>query len=308
MAAPPPPRRSRFGAAPRAALAALLAVLALTLPVGCAAPGGLRDHGAAQPVTPPPVPQPLWPGLATVPPPTAPAAGTGQAPEPPPQPVPDVTAAGRDIMSVDVHGLLAKDPGVSQDEQRALSACPACELRSPEYRDLTGDGRPELILAVGTAGTAGPVVLHVYTLTGEGLVPVLRVQALARFSAETVGTDLRLHESTSVWVRTTSHYRWDGVRLVLVEQTSQDLGPVPTPSRQPTPERQVQPTVGPVVKPPVTPSAPGPAPSALTPTARPTADSGAAPASPRAGATPPVPVPAQPVRPTTPAAPPEAKP
>lgn len=290
-------------------MAALLAVLALALPVGCAAPGGLRDHGEAQPVTPPPVPHPLWPGLATLPPPTAPAAGTGQASEPPPQPVPGVTVTGQDITSADVRDLLAKDPGLGQDERRALDACPACELRTPEYRDLTGDGRPELILAVGTAGTAGPVVLHVYTLTGDGLVPVLRVQALARFSAETVGTDLRLHESTSVWVRTTSRYHWDGVRLVLVEQTSQDLGPVPTPPRQTAPDKPVQPTGGPVVRPPVTPSGPGPAPAAPTPTVRPTTDPGAVAPS-RPGGAPPVSTPLPPAQPTRPStvAPSEAKP
>lgn len=51
---------------PRALLLALLAAAALALPVGCAAPGELRDHGAAAPVTPPPARVPLWPDRKSV--------------------------------------------------------------------------------------------------------------------------------------------------------------------------------------------------------------------------------------------------
>ncbi|MFF7990244.1 hypothetical protein ACFZDG_10695 [Kitasatospora xanthocidica] len=224
MAAQPAPRR-RPGAVPVAALAGLLVLLALAaLAFGRSTPGGLRDQGPARTVTPPPVPQALWPGLDAAPAPTPPATGTGGATQQPPQPVPGVTVTGQDITAVDVRAVLAKDPAVTADERSALDSCSGCEVRSPEFRDLTGDGRLSLITAVITPG---PVVLHVYTPAEDRLLPVLRVQVQRAFSAETIGSDLWLYESTGLYVRTSSHYRWDGVRLVLLERKDEGLGVLP---------------------------------------------------------------------------------
>ncbi|MEU6231693.1 hypothetical protein [Kitasatospora sp. NPDC047058] len=316
MAASPPPRRRAGAAPPRAArptsapatgpagavLSALLAVpavLAALLLTACGAPGELRDHGPAQQVTPPPVPQPLWSGLAVAPPPTSPAPGRSS--EPPPQPVPDVTAPGPDLTAVDVRAVLAKDPAVSQDERRALDGCPGCEVRTPEFRDLTGDGQPELIAAVGTAG---PVVLHVYTSSGDRLLPVLRVQILKGFGAETVGTDLWLHEPTTVTTRTSSHYHWDGIRLGLLEQRVEGISPITGPAQGngSDPETTPATTPGPKVSRPSEP----PATSRAQPS--PAVPGWAATPQPQGGAglVVPRPVASQPARPT--AAPPEAKP
>ncbi|MFJ8434337.1 hypothetical protein ACIQ9P_23835 [Kitasatospora sp. NPDC094019] len=225
------PRRTaarRTAVGPRAArLLPVLPVLlaALALPVGCAAPGELRDHGAVTPVTPSPARVPLWPGAPTAPSPTPQEPTGSRSPEPPPQPVPDLTVPGQDITAVDVRALVAKDPGVTQDERRVLEPCAGCELRAPEYRDLTGDGRPELLLAVGLADT---VVLHVYTASGDRLLPIHRVSLLKVFGAETVGTDLWLYEPTGSF-RTGRLYRWDGVRLVLADQKVEGIGPTPEP-------------------------------------------------------------------------------
>ncbi|MFJ3787935.1 hypothetical protein [Kitasatospora sp. NPDC090091] len=308
MAASPPPRRRAGAAPPRAvrpatapavaALATLLAALAAVLLTACGAPGELRDHGPAQRVTPPPVPQPLWSGLAVAPPPTSPAPGRSS--EPPPQPVPDVTAPGPDLTAVDVRAVLAKDPAVSQDERRALDGCPGCEVRAPEFRDLTGDGRPELIAAVGTVG---PVVLHVYTASGDRLLPVLRVQVLKGFGAETVGADLWLHEPTTVTTRTSSHYHWDGTRLSLLEQRVEGIGPITGPGQGNTADPEATPatTPGPKVSRPSEPPTTGrPQPSPVPGwAATPQPGSGAGLVAPRPAAS-------QPARPT--AAPPEAKP
>lgn len=273
-AAPQAVERAVPRTVPTVASAVLLAVAALALTAGCAAPGGLRDHGAAAAVTPPPVPQPLWPDLATAPPPALPTTATGVSPQPPPQPVPDVTVPGQDLSTVDVRTLLAKDPGVSAQERRSLQECPDCEVRRPEYRDLTGDGRPELVVAV--AAPAGPVVLHVYRLDGERLLPVLHVPVLKGFSATTVGTDLWLHEPTTVSARTSSHYRWDGVRLILAEQKVEGIGPVPAPSQAPV-------ATPPQVMPPVADPAPGmPEPVPVVPGRRTAPEAGAV-ASPRPG-------------------------
>ncbi|MFE3505584.1 hypothetical protein [Kitasatospora sp. NPDC059160] len=226
MAAPTPLRR-RPGAVPAAALAVLAALTALgVLAFGRAAPGGLRDDGprpAVAPPSPSAVAKPLWPDLATAPPPpTSPTDATSQAP---PQPVPDLTVPGHDLTAVDVRTLLAKDPAVSAEERRALDSCAGCEVRAPEFRDLTGDGRPELITAVATPGA---LVLHVYTLADDRVVPILRAQVQQMSSAATVDSDLWLYEPTTYATRTSSHYHWDGHRLALVERRVDGVGLLPT--------------------------------------------------------------------------------
>ncbi|WP_316523002.1 hypothetical protein [Kitasatospora brasiliensis] len=221
MAAIPAPRR-RPGAIPVAALAGLAVLVALAaVTFGRPTPGGLHDQGPVAVATPPAEPRPLWPQLPTSPPPAATAANV--TPEPP-QPVPDLTVPGRDITAVDVRTVLAKDPKVSQEERQALTSCTGCEIRSPEFRDLTGDGRPELITVVAVPGL---VVLHVYALAEDHLLPVLRVPVQQAFSAATIGPDLWLYEPTSAYVQTTSHYQWDGARLALRDRTDEGVGVLP---------------------------------------------------------------------------------
>ncbi|MFG3056973.1 hypothetical protein ACGFZP_39315 [Kitasatospora sp. NPDC048239] len=284
-----------------AAGAGLLGLLAGSL-AGCATPGELRDNGVTGRVTPPPVPQPLWSDLAAAPPPVSPTADGSRATDPPPQPIPDVTVPGQDITVLDARTVLAKDPGVTAEERRALDGCPACEVRSAEHRDLTGDGRDELFTAVGTGEL---VVLHVYTVAGDRVVPVLRVQVQKGFSAETIGPELWLYEPTTVYVRTSSHYRWDGVRLALVERKVEGIGPIPG-SGQGSPAETGAVPAPPTATPTVMPGASRPAPGAVAPS-RPSAPGNGAGAG-DASARPAFPSPAapSPVRPT-PAAP-EAKP
>ncbi|MER7849586.1 hypothetical protein ABTZ03_37260 [Kitasatospora sp. NPDC096077] len=270
---PPPPLRRRPGAVSAAALAALAVLTVLgVLAFGRPAPGGLRDDGPRSAVTPPASAKPLWPDLATAPPPTTPPAA-GSTTQAPPQPVPDLTVPGRDLTAVDVRALLTKDPAVSTEERRALDSCADCGVRAPEFRDLTGDGRPELITVVTTPGQ---VVLHVYTLAGDRVLPILRVQVQPQFGAATVDSDLLLYESTTLSTRTTSRYHWDGSRLTLVERQVDGVGPLPSaepggdqPSvtgadRAPAPAR---PTAGPkpgpgAVVPPARSAQPTPQPSA----------------------------------------------
>ncbi|WP_380280219.1 hypothetical protein [Kitasatospora purpeofusca] len=199
----------------------LLAGALLALTVGCAAPGELRDHGAAAAVTPPPARLPLWPDRTAAP---SPESMSIHLVDPAPQPVPEVSVAGQDVTAVDIRTLLAKDPEVTPEERRALDPCTGCEVRTAEYRDLTGDGRPELLVVVGLADGD---VLHVYTASGDQLLSVLRAQLLKRFGAETVGTDLWLYEPTTIQSRTSRRYRWDGVRLILAEQKVEGIGPAP---------------------------------------------------------------------------------
>ncbi|MFJ6617146.1 hypothetical protein ACIQOW_06115 [Kitasatospora sp. NPDC091335] len=221
----PPPRRRRPGAVPVLALAGLIVLAGLAaLAIGPSTPGGLRDQGPAQAVTPPPERRLLWSQLPASPAPTTPEAGS--ATQEPPKPVPDLTVPGRDITAVDVHAVLAKDPAVGPEERQALGSCTGCEVRTPEFRDLTGDGQPELITAVTTPGRT---VLHVYALAEDRLLPLLQVQVQPAFSAATIGSELWLYELTSAYVRTTSHYVWDGSRLLLKDRKDEGAAlPPPT--------------------------------------------------------------------------------
>ncbi|MER8105527.1 hypothetical protein [Kitasatospora sp. NPDC094016] len=295
MAAASPPRR-RPVAVPVAAFAALAVLVTLAaLALGRATPGGLQDHGSTQPVAPPLVAQPLWPGLAASPPPRPPATGAGAATQAAPQPVPDVTVPGHDIRTVDVRTVLAKDSTVGPEERRALDSCPACDVRSPEFRDLTGDGRDELVVAVATPG---PVVLHVYLLADDRLLPILQVEVLKGFSAATVGSDLWLYEPTGAFVRTSSHYQWDGVRLGLLERKVEDTGPIAGPAGGAANGNTQTPTSTPSAGPAVAPNGVGGSPFQPKPSA-PSPGAGAGVSSPRTA----VPVPIRP-----PSAPSEAKP
>ncbi|MFE5580022.1 hypothetical protein [Kitasatospora sp. NPDC056531] len=267
--APPTPLRRRPGAAPAVALVALAVLTALAaLAFGRPDPGGLRDEGPHPAVTPSASARPLWPGLATAPPPATTASGS--ATQAPPQPVPDLTVPGHDLTAVDVRTLLAKDPAVGGEERHALDSCAECAVRAPEFRDLTGDGLPELIAAVTTPG---PVVLHVYTLAGGRVLPILRVQVQQEFSAATVGSDLWLYEPTTVTTRTTSHYQWDGVRLALVEKRVDGIGLLqPTdPGTDPPPATGADGSTErvPVPKHPSTGPQPVPGAGAVAPSARP---------------------------------------
>ncbi|MFE4973876.1 hypothetical protein ACFRAR_17430 [Kitasatospora sp. NPDC056651] len=230
MAAIPAPRR-RPGAVPMAALAGLVVLIALaTLAFGRATPGGLLDQGPARTVTPPPEAQPLWPQLSVSPSPTATATAAGVSQEP--QPVPDLTVPGHDITAVDVRAVLARDPKVGPEERQALGSCAGCEVRAPEFRDLTGDGRPELITVVSVPGL---VVLHVYALAEDRLLPVLRVPVQPAFSAETIGPDLWLYEPISAYLQASSHYEWDGTKLALKERRDVGVGVLPPTGQEPGP-------------------------------------------------------------------------
>ncbi|MFG2903825.1 hypothetical protein ACGF13_01970 [Kitasatospora sp. NPDC048286] len=274
MAATPVPRR-RPGAVPVATLAGLVVVLALAaLAFGRATPGDLRDQGPARTVTPPAVSQPLWPQLPTATPVPTPAAGVTQEA---PQPLPDLTVPGHDITAVDVRTVLAKDPKLGQEERLALGSCTGCDIRTPEFRDLTGDGQPELITAVTTPGQ---VVLHVYTLVEDHLLPVLQVQVQPAFNATTIGTELWLFEPTAAYVVTRSHYEWDGTRLVLKERTDEGLGLLPPTSPDSGRTATAAPEAGPAPMRPgslvpkqAAPEAAVPSPRTVRPTAVPSAPS-----------------------------------
>ncbi|MFD0562860.1 hypothetical protein ACFQ2M_13125 [Kitasatospora saccharophila] len=203
----------------RCALLGLPIVLAVT---GCRSPGGLEDAGAARPVRSHPSAQPLWPtaGSAPAAPPPAPVELERPAPLP--------GLALDTLTGVDARTVLAADSALTGDERRGLAGgCPGCEVRPAQYRDLDGDGSPELLTAVlsGTGPDAPRPVLHVYALRGREVLPVLAVAVQPDFAAETVGTDLIVRESFGPSVETSRTYRWNGELPVLVDRRVAVTGP-----------------------------------------------------------------------------------
>ncbi|MFJ5232245.1 hypothetical protein ACIQBJ_20410 [Kitasatospora sp. NPDC088391] len=214
----PTVRRPLSGRLP-AVLAVLLAVLLGA--IGCSAAGGLEDAGATRPVRAHPSPLPLWPDAAAVAPATAPQVAADL-----PAPVPLPGLAVDSLTAVDARTVLAKDPELGPGERAALDGgCPGCAVRDAQYRDLDGDGSPELLTAVLTGADAGRAVLHVYRLRGRDVLPVLSLTALPGFTAETVGADLVVHEPTGQAAETSSTYRWNGVRLAFADRRIKATGP-----------------------------------------------------------------------------------
>ncbi|MFE0463622.1 hypothetical protein ACFW1A_30655 [Kitasatospora sp. NPDC058965] len=204
------------------AVLALLAVPVLAGVAACSADGGLRDDGAARRLTPPPSAMPVWPVAAVAP--SSPAAPSAEPSAP--SPLPGVTVAGDDIRAAgDAATVLAQDPAVTgrPDEKRALTGCQHCQVLAAQYRDLTGDGHDELLTAVLTDDQQA--VLHVYRLQGGHLLPVLALTVQPGFTADTVGTDLVVHEPTGAAIETDSTYGWNGVRLAFRGREIKATGP-----------------------------------------------------------------------------------
>jgi hypothetical protein len=183
-------------------LAAVLLPLGAT--AGCAADSGLHDAGPARPVSSWPSPVLLWPAVEPARSPAAQASPSVAA-----DPLPGLTAAGDDIRVLDPRAILGADPALRGDERAALNGCTGCQVLTPEYRDLTGDGRPELIVAVLTAAQHG--YLHVYRLREHRVLPALDLSVPDGFTAETQGTDLVVDEPGSA-TRTTTRYSWNAER------------------------------------------------------------------------------------------------
>uniref|UniRef100_UPI00053B9443 hypothetical protein n=1 Tax=Kitasatospora sp. MBT63 TaxID=1444768 RepID=UPI00053B9443 len=148
--------------------------------------------------------------------------------QPPPAALPGVTAAAGDLRGLDAATVLAHDPGLPEDERAALAGCQGCELRPAQYRDLGGDGRPELITAVVTA--AHHAYLHVYTARDGQVFPVLAQSVLAGFTADTAGTELVVHEPNGPDSQTDTRYGWRSDRMLVTDRQIKGTGPTATPT------------------------------------------------------------------------------
>ncbi|MFJ1706091.1 hypothetical protein [Kitasatospora sp. NPDC088346] len=255
---------------------ALLGVLAVLTVAGCDGVGGLHDAGQTRAITSHPSPLPLWPAAET----SAPPSPQAVADQSPPEPLPGLAVDG--LQQLDARTVLTRDPELTPAERTALDGgCPGCLVQPAQYRDLSGDGRPELLTAVVTgSGTGtGRAVLHVYTQRDRQVLPVLALTALPGFTADTTGQDLVVHEPTGPLAETSSTYRWNSVRMAFADRRTRATGPaadapgcppgeptatpVPSVTDGPAPERgpATAPTARPTGRTPVPPVTPQPSPA-----------------------------------------------
>ncbi|NUK65703.1 hypothetical protein HRW23_10945 [Streptomyces lunaelactis] len=190
-----------------AALTALTAGAALTGLAGCASETGTRDDGVAPSLSPPVSAQPLWPQYA---PPTPPAGDETSPTDKRYLTVEGITVPAGGLKKVPVKQLLQHDPNMPKLVLAAMEDCPGsrCGLRRPVYRDLTGDGRDELIVALDEE-SAGLTLIQVYWSRDGTVRPVLISWGPLGLTGETFGHDLLLTSTGDDGLYTT-RYRWNG--------------------------------------------------------------------------------------------------
>ncbi|MEU6870461.1 hypothetical protein [Streptomyces sp. NPDC046751] len=251
-----PLRRVRCRAA-----AALGAVVGAVLLTGCGNGGGLRSAG------PTPVaigPARLWPEL-----PPASAApydyGEGETARIPGIKVPDGDVHRLDPVAVVRAGLRARPNRSSgtadlpSDTVRKINACrtapAACPVLRPYFRDLTGDGRDDLVLGIRLADHQ--LSVRVYMPEAGGLTRILSTSD-AVISVELAGRDLIMRVPSAI---TGYEYRtawsWDARQRAMLP-TQDEIQRIP-PSRSPY-------ALPPAVRPTTTPTA-APTGSTATPSA-----------------------------------------
>ncbi|MBA6435732.1 hypothetical protein [Streptomyces sp. GMR22] len=219
-------RRPRPGP-PRALLPAVVAACAAVLTAaGCAAQAGVRDDGVAPSLSAPASAVPLWPRY------TPPTVATPQ--EKPDfaryLPVDRVKVPSGGLAALSAKNLLLHDPNVPSVVQKEVSLCPDgshCPLRDTAHRDLTGDGRDELVVAADLP-VFERTLLQVYTASGRTVRPVLIYWGPPGLTGETFGRDL-LISAIGKDGRVTTRFRWNGTVMAAVtpEDGAATRTPVP---------------------------------------------------------------------------------
>ncbi|TMU97195.1 hypothetical protein [Streptomyces sp. DASNCL29] len=206
-------RRPRPGP-PRALLPAVVAACAAVLTAaGCAAQAGVRDDGVAPSLSAPASAVPLWPRY------TPPTVATPQ--EKPDfaryLPVDKVKVPSGGLAALSAKNLLLHDPNVPSVVQKEVSLCPDgshCPLRDTAHRELTGDGRDELVVAADLPAFER-TLLQVYTASGRTVRPVLIYWGPPGLTGETFGRDL-LISAIGKDGRVTTRFRWNGTVMAAV--------------------------------------------------------------------------------------------
>ena len=194
---------------------------------GCQERDGPESAGHAAALT---APEQLWPDRKPAPPPW-PVTERGDKPLPltalPRVPSGDIrkVSAGSVLLAQIDADKRRNDPLFQAGDERKIRACAgkpgsrSCVVRAPEYHDLTGDGKDELIVGVETAGHI--FVIYGYTLKNGVVTSILVATGFPR-SVEVADRKLVIHETWDMpGYETRSVYAWDARRQVM---TVQDVG------------------------------------------------------------------------------------
>lgn len=205
------PQRRHLRRLPRRA--ALFAVAAAILLAGCGSVDGLDAGEPAPSVSVQPHPDPLWPAWSST---SSKAPGTDTATrQPPPEALVGLPKLGKGGLGTeDFRKVLRADPRMKplagHDE---IDRPGRAGLRPPLLTDLTGDGRPELLVAADTE--SGRSVLAVYTEQEGRVYPILLTTG-KRVSVETLGPDLLVRTPCTDGGEQAVRFHWDGVRMSTV--------------------------------------------------------------------------------------------
>ncbi|MGW3519184.1 hypothetical protein [Streptomyces hydrogenans] len=237
---------------PTVRLAAALVLGTFALLAGCGGQGGLKSDGPAETAV---GPVRLWPEL---PPASDPPADYGETDT---ERVPGITVRGADVRTVDpvavVRAEVASDTGddgMDERTARAVLACdtaPArCPVLSPYYRDLTGNGRDELI--VGIRLPEQQVAVRVYLAERGGLTRVMSTVDQV-ISVELAGRDLIVRAASAgiPGYEYRTAWSWDRLQHSMLPARD-EIVPVRPPSD--APRTAPPPTGGPATESPRAPS------------------------------------------------------
>ncbi|MFE5486380.1 hypothetical protein [Streptomyces sp. NPDC056527] len=246
---------------PLVAAVALAAAAPLVLS-GCGGVGGLESAGP----TPTAVgPVRLWPDL---PPASEPPLDYGETDT---QSVPGIKAPDNDVHRVDAVAVVRAEvnahpdtysgaDGMYEETARQIGRCatePAkCPVMRPYYRDLTGNGRDELI--VGIRMPDQQVGLRVYLAENDGLTRIMSTIEQV-ISVELAGRDVIVRASSAgiPGYEYRTAWSWDEQQRAMLPARDEIVRvkpPVPSPSSTPRP-RFVEPTAPPHPSPTPSPSA-----------------------------------------------------
>ncbi|MFD4631978.1 hypothetical protein ACFVYR_15810 [Streptomyces sp. NPDC058284] len=193
--------------------AAALAVLALTGGTGCAGTNGLGHGESAPSVSVQPRPEAVWPAWSGK---FSRAPGAEAAThQPSPRPLrglPKVGSGG--LASMDARAILRADQRTKPLADRGMIDRPGrAGLRPPEFVDLTGDGKPEMLMAADT--DSGRSVLAVYSPRDGKVYPILLTSG-RNLRVETIGPDLLLRTPCAEGGEQAVRFHWDGARMSAV--------------------------------------------------------------------------------------------
>ncbi|WP_406173377.1 hypothetical protein [Streptomyces sp. NBC_00996] len=238
-----PSRLARAAGRPTRAVlgAAVAAVLVATL-AGCGDSGDLRAAGATLTAV---GPTKLWP---EVPPASTPALDYGEADT---ETVKGITAPGDDIHRVDPVAVVRAEVAAHPDEYTGPHAVYAqtvdqlkdcgkkgaqgrkCPILQAYYRDLTGDGKDDLVL--GIRFPKDQLGVRVYTFMHHRLVQVMGT-ADSVVSVELAGRDVIIRSpSTLPGYEFRTVWAWDPHQNAMLATRDEILRVGTTPPKTPTP-------------------------------------------------------------------------